>query len=62
MEPGFEQYVGILKKLNEVPYTLVIPKDNDTEITQVTLAQSFSIAQQNQAKMLMGAAEGREKF
>jgi len=62
MEPIFGEYVGILKKLNKVPYTLVVPKDIDTEITQVTLAETFFLAQKNQADMLMRAAGGREMF
>lgn len=62
MEPVFAGYVDNLKKLNKVPYTLVIPKDIATEITQVRLAESFNLAQKNQAVMLMRAAEGREMF
>jgi hypothetical protein len=54
MEPGFKQYVRVLKQLNEVNYTLDVPENNqDPDITEVVLAQRFFIAQKYQADILM---------
>jgi hypothetical protein len=62
MEPGFKQYVRVLKQLNEVNYTLDVPENNqDPNITEVVLAQRFFIAQKYQADILMRATGGREK-
>ncbi len=63
MEPGFKQYVRVLKQLNEVNYTLDVPENNqDPNITEVVLAQRFFIAQKYQADILMRATGGREKW
>jgi hypothetical protein len=65
MVPTFEQYVGLFKKMNSknLAYTLEVPKNNqDPDITEVNLAQSFFVVLKYQADMLIRSSEGRDKW
>jgi hypothetical protein len=63
--PGLEQYIRILKKMNDqtLHYTLEVPKNNnDPGITQVSIVQSLFSALQKHSRMLSGSFTGRDAW